>query len=81
MEEFIKLFGHFTVANVIELSIAGIFCYKVYQKFKDFFVKKAEEDMSRKQEVEDVLASVKKLVADREIMLANQNAMQEQLET
>lgn len=79
MEEFLKLFGHITVANIVELAIACTFAYQAYKKIKDFFIAKAEEDAKHKQEVLDMIKAVQELVKDRELLLENQNKMQEQL--
>lgn len=78
-EEFIDIFGHITVANVFEAIVACIFVYKVYDKIRQFFIDKAKEDMKHKQEIADMIETVKELAKDRQVILDNQKAMQEQL--
>lgn len=79
MDEFIKLFGHITVGNIITLTLACVFLYKIYTKIRDFFVNKAEDDMHHKQEILDMIDAVKELTKDRTEMINNQKAMQTQL--
>lgn len=79
MDEFIKLFGHITVGNIITLTLACVFLYKIYTKIRVFFVNKAEDDMRHKQEILDMIDAVKELTKDRTEMLENQKAMQTQL--
>ena len=79
MDEFINIFGHITVGNIITLALAGVFAYKVYTKIRDFFVNKAEDDMRHKQEILDMIDAVKELTKDRTEMIENQKAMQTQL--
>lgn len=79
MDEFINLFGHITVSNIIYLTLACGFVYKVYTKIRDFFANKAEDDIHHKQEIADMIDAVKELTKDRTEMLENQKAMQTQL--
>lgn len=79
MDEFVKLFGHITIANIIEFAIAALFAYKIYTKIRDFFINKAEDDMKHKQEILDMIEAVKELTKDRELMLQNQETMQTKL--
>lgn len=79
MDEFVQIFGHITVANLVIFAVAVCFAYKVYDKIKQFFVTKVEEDVKHKQEITDMAEAVKELAKDREIMLNNQKTMQEQL--
>ena len=78
-EEFINIFGHITVANIFEAAVACIFVYKIYDKIRQFFIDKAKEDVKHKQEVANMVDAVKELAKDRQIILDNQKAMQEQL--
>lgn len=79
MDEFINLFGHITVSNIIYLTLACGFVYKVYTKIRDFFANKAEDDIHHKQEIADMIDAVKELTKDRTEILENQKAMQTQL--
>lgn len=79
MDEFINLFGHVTVGNIITLALACTFLYKIYIKIRDFFVNKAEDDMHHKQEILDMIDAVKELTKDRTEMINNQKEMQTQL--
>lgn len=79
MGEFINLFGHVTVGNLITLALACVFLYKIYTKIRDFFVNKAEDDMHHKQEILDMIDAVKELTKDRTEMINNQKTMQTQL--
>lgn len=79
MDEFINLFGHITVSNIIYLTLACGFVYKVYTKIREFFANKAEVDIHHKQEIADMIDAVKELTKDRTEMLENQKAMQTQL--
>lgn len=79
MDEFINLFGHVTVGNLLTLALACVFLYKIYTKIRDFFMNKAEDDMHHKQEILDMIDAVKELTKDRTEMIDNQKAMQTQL--
>ena len=79
MDEFINLFGHITVSNIIYLILACGFVYKVYTTIRDFFANKAEDDIRHKQEILDMIDAVKELTKDKTKMLETQKAMQTQL--
>ena len=79
MDEFINLFGHITVSNIIYFILACGFVYKVYTTIRDFFANKAEDDIRHKQEILDMIDAVKELTKDKTKMLETQKAMQTQL--
>ena len=79
MDEFINLFGHITVSNIIYFILACGFVYKVYTTIRDFFANKAEDDIRHKQKVLDMIDAVKELTKDKTKMLETQKAMQTQL--
>ena len=76
MDEFINLFGHITVSNIIYFILACGFVYKVYTTIRDFFANKAEDDIRHKQEILDMIDAVKELTKDKTKMLETQKAMQ-----
>lgn len=51
--EFLELFGHFTVADVVLLGAAAAFVIAVYMKLKKLVIQKHDENVAKDQRIEE----------------------------
>lgn len=59
-DEFIKLFGDFSVAMAVEIILAGAFLFFVYKKIRDYLIKKYEADSEKDKQLKEALDAVRK---------------------
>lgn len=60
LEEFLKMFGNLTVANVIYIVMAIIFLILVYRKFSDYLIKRHDAEEEKDKQVKEALEAVSK---------------------
>lgn len=80
-DEFIKVFGDFTIANIAYIIIAIIFLNFVYRKFSDYITKKHDAEKEKDEKLKQALDAVSKYPEYRqqsiEIQEKLENEMQE----
>lgn len=59
LEEFLKLFGHVTIADFIIVVFACIFLIVVYKKIRDYLIKKHDIERERLAQFQEVLESTR----------------------
>ncbi len=75
--EFIEIFGEITLANVVQIVLAGLFLFLAYKKLRDYLLKKNESNRRKDQELAEALEAVRKYPEYR----AQSIAIQEKLES
>lgn len=60
LDEFIKLFGDITIADVVYFILACVFAYFVYSKVRDYFIKKHEREKEKDAQLQEALIAVRK---------------------
>lgn len=75
LEEFLKVFGSFTVQDTVILVIAIIFIFSWYKKAKDFMLKKYEEKRKRELDLKEALDATRKYPEYREQSLEIQRQL------
>ena len=86
-DSFIKLFGNFTISDVIDILLAAIFMGFIYKQIKSFLIKKmemqnkkAEVEKLRDEKIEEALNEVHKYPQYRQQSIGIQNKFQEEIE-
>lgn len=80
MQQFLSLFGNFTVANIAEVCLALVFCYMVYKKIKDYLVKKINVEKERDNKINEAIEQVKKYPEYRQKSIEIQKHFQEEID-
>lgn len=81
LEEFLTVFGNFTVANAIYIIMAIIFLVFVYKKFNEYLIEKHEAERKKDEQIKKALDAASKYPEYRkqsiEIQEKLENEMQE----
>lgn len=80
LDEFLKVFGSYTVQDVVIVIIAMIFCFMGYKKIKDFAIKKYEEKRKRDSDLEEALTATRQYPKYREQSLEIQRDLTEKIQ-
>lgn len=76
LEEFLKMFGNLTVANVIYIVMAIIFLILVYRKFSDYLIKRHEAEQEKDRQIKEALDAAKEYSKYREEDIKSQQKME-----
>lgn len=79
-EQFLNLFGHMTVINVVEIVLAGMFLWLVYKKVKEYFIRVHVEEVKRNKQIEEALSAVKKYPEYRQQSLDIQQKLEKEIQ-
>jgi len=63
LNEFLKLFGDLSVANVVEIILALVFMFLIYRKVKNYFAGVYEAEKSRDEQLKEAVEGVRKFQA------------------
>ncbi len=55
MEQFLNIFGDFSIRSAVELVIALVFIFGVFIKIRNYFIDKAESDRRQQERVQEVI--------------------------
>lgn len=80
LEEFLKVFGNLTVANVIYIIMAIIFLILVYRKFSDYLIKRHEAEQEKDKQIKEALDAAKEYSKYREEDIKNQQKMESDMQ-
>lgn len=87
IQEFLKLFGGFTIKGVVELFLALGFLLIVYKKIKKFLdeqyehqAKEKEKDKARIQKLEDITVKIETFSTKQDNILTQQKEIKEKIE-
>lgn len=76
LDEFLKVFGNLTVANVIYIVMAIIFLVFVYRKFSDYLIKKHDAEEKKDNQLKEALEAVSKYSKYHEQDVASQERLE-----
>lgn len=79
MEQFLRLFGSVTVADVILVILAIVFLVAVYKKVHKFIIDKHEADKKRDEQLIEAVTGVRKYPEYRQKSLEIQNELKNEL--
>lgn len=80
LNEFVKLFGEITVANIIEIVLACVFGFFVYRKIKDCLIKTHEAELKRDEQLNEALQAVRKYPEYRQQSIKIQQLLENQIQ-
>ena len=60
IEDFLKIFGNFTITDLVCLILAAYFIVKIYIQVKNFAVKKIKEKDDNKTQLNEALEAIQK---------------------
>lgn len=81
LDEFLKVFGGYTVQDVVMVVIAVIFIFMGYKKLKEFIVKKYEEKRKRDADLQEALLATRKYPEYREQSLEIQRQLTSEIQS
>lgn len=79
MDEFIKIFGDLTVAEIVAWLVAVLFLWRIYKKVKDYFISRYEIERKRDEDIAKVIEETKKYPLYRKQSLAIQKQLTDQI--
>ena len=79
MDEFIKIFGDITIAEIAAWLVAVLFLWKTYKKVKDYFISRYEVERKRDEDIAKVIAETAKYPLYRKQSLAIQKQLTDQI--
>ena len=60
MEDFLRIFGNLTVADVVGWIVAIGFVWKIYQKIRDYLIDRHEAEVQRDKDLQEALQVTRK---------------------
>lgn len=76
LEEFLEVFGNFTVANAIYIVMAIVFLVLIYRKFSDYLIKRHEAEQEKDKQIKEALDAAKEYSKYREEDIKNQQKIE-----
>ena len=80
IDEFLKLFGNITVADVVVVILACVFLFSVYKKIKDYLISKHESEALKNEQLKEALESVRKYPEYRQQSIAIQKLLEDEIQ-
>lgn len=80
MEQFLGLFGDFTVADIVKFVLAIFFCVMLYKKVKNYLVEKIKVEEERDKNINEALEQTKKYPEYRQQSIEMQQHFQEEID-
>lgn len=59
MNEFLNIFGDITISQVVAFTIAIVFLFQIWRKFKDYLTNKYEAEKQQQKQIQEVINQVK----------------------
>lgn len=79
MEQFLAIFGEVTVGEIVALTLAGIFAWKVYRKVRDYFTTRAKEELEKDNKINQLLDEVAKYPEYRQQSIKIREKLQDEI--
>ena len=79
MNEFLKLFGEITLADIVTLALACGFIFKIYRTVKKYFLDRYETEKQRDEDIAKVIAETAKYPLYRKQSIAIQKQLTDQI--
>ena len=79
-EEFLKMFGSFTISDLVHVILACAFLFLIYRKVRDYLVKRYEADKKRNEQIEEALEAVRKYPEYRKQSVAIQESLEKEIQ-
>lgn len=80
MDEFVKLFGNITVADVIVVILACVFLFSVYKKIKYYLISKHEAEQIKDAQLKEALEAVRKYPEYRQQSIKIQELLEDEIQ-
>ena len=80
MDDFLKLFGDVTVADIVALALACVFLFSVYKKIKDYLIHKHESEKVKDEQLKEALEAVRKYPEYRQQSIAIQKLLEDEIQ-
>ena len=80
MEQFLDLFGDYSVTDVVKFALAIFFCIMVYKKVKNYLVEKIKVEEERDKNINEALEQTKKYPEYRQQSIEIQRHFQEEID-
>ena len=80
LDEFLSVFGHLTVLDVVTFIIAIGFIVAIYRKVKTFLITKHEAQKEKDEQLAEALAAVRKYPEYRQQSIEIQKALQAEIQ-
>lgn len=80
MEQFLDLFGDYSVTDAVKFALAIFFCVMVYKKVKNYLVEKIKVEEERDKNINEALEQTKKYSEYRQQSIEIQRHFQEEID-
>lgn len=80
MNEFVEIFGDFTVGYVVSFITACIFMVTMYNKTKKYFLEKYDSEQQKNGQIEEMLTEIKEFTEYRRESMKMQGIINEQIQ-
>ena len=80
LDEFLSVFGDFTVSQITAFILAGIFLYSIYNVVKKYFISKHEAQQQKDEELKEALEAARKYPEYRKQSIKVQEALETQIQ-
>lgn len=78
-EDFLEMFGRFTISDLVHVILAGAFLFLIYRKVRDYLVKRYEADKEKDKRLKEALEAVRKYPEYRQQSLAIQKSLEAEI--
>lgn len=79
MEDFLRIFGNLTVADVVGWIVAIGFVWKIYQKIRDYLIDRHEAEVQRDKDLQEALQVTRKYPEYRAQSIEIQQKLEKQI--
>lgn len=80
IEDFLKIFGNFTITDLVCLILAAYFIVKIYNQVKNFAVKKIKEKEESKTQLNEALEAIQKFPEYRKKSVEIQQVLENEIQ-
>ena len=79
-DEFMGIFGEITVANVVQILLAGVFLSLAYRKFKKYLTERHDQEQLQAAQLQEALESVRKYPEYRQQSIHIQQELEKKIQ-
>jgi predicted Holliday junction resolvase-like endonuclease len=80
LDEFLSVFGDFTVSQITAFILACIFLYSIYNVVKKYFISKHEAQQRKDEELKEALEAARKYPEYRKQSIKVQEALETKIQ-
>ena len=79
LDDFLAMFGDFTISEIVTFVLACVFLYSIYNVIKKYFISKHEAQKQKDEDLKEALEAARKYPEYRQQSIKIQKALEEQI--